>query len=68
MPAIRIALIPSTWEPGTVDICAVDEAGVPLPRGYLVAAEANGRFRRHGGIDDTLGLPLDEAGRLILEN
>ncbi len=48
-------------------VAVVSEDGVPVHCGQLVAFSSNMQLDRRnciGGIDNTLGLPLDRSGRL----
>jgi len=64
---LRLRLVEIWWHAGVVALQAVDENGVQLPCGSLLFFYADGTVRRARTVNPNLGLPLDDAGRLVIE-
>ena len=51
---------------GTISLIVVDSLGMPRPRGNLLRITSNGIYR-HKGVSLSFGFPLDDRGRIKLD-
>lgn len=59
---VTLKLIPDEAE--GVDICAVDEKGDVLRKGYIATFKPDGTLTLHSCINPDIGLALDDKGRI----